>query len=195
MKKCINNKGFTLIEILIVITIIGVLAALVAGTLGDLGGRKSRDAIRISDVSQIATMVSSLQNRFHIPPVATGMPTSTKYPNDCKAGNNLGTCLKALHVASSDEELAELLSDPKQGATIGSENKTFQYYYAADTKAFKVCTYLEDQGAFEKLNATSDGTLSNSLDSGDDTAYMHCVTHGNVDGVGTIAEITPPVTP
>ncbi|TSC81951.1 MAG: putative General secretion pathway protein GspG [Parcubacteria group bacterium Gr01-1014_20] len=49
-----NKKGFTLIEILIVVAIIGILASVVLVGLGPLQ-RQGRDARRISDIKQIQT--------------------------------------------------------------------------------------------------------------------------------------------
>lgn len=173
MKKTIKPKGFTLIEILIVITLIGVLAALVAGALGAFGGAKARDAVRISDLNQVATMVGSLQNRFHVPPLSG---KGRKYPNDCKTeGGNLEKCFQVLKMVP-DGELYELLSDPKQGATIGSNE--FQYYYIASTDGFKVCAHMEDQGAFENMNANNTGVITSSVEAGENTSHMHCVVHG-----------------
>ena len=93
MKNMFKTSGVTLIEMLIVITIIGVLAATIAKTLGAIGGVSARDAGRIHAVQQIATMLSSLQNRYHVPPLTN----RGKYPPDCKtsAPADLFKCFKA----------------------------------------------------------------------------------------------------
>lgn len=47
-----RNRGFTLIEILIVVAVIGTLASVVVANVAD-GRKKARDASRISDIAQL----------------------------------------------------------------------------------------------------------------------------------------------
>ena len=49
-----NNKAFTLVELLVVIAVIGLLASIVLVSLGPARA-KARDAARISDVRQMST--------------------------------------------------------------------------------------------------------------------------------------------
>ena len=171
-----STRGFTLIEMLIVITIIGILAALVANAMGAFAGASARDTIRISNLEQIATFASSAQNRFHFPPLSE---KQGKYPDVCKKGSQLQGCLEALKMAPP-AELAELLSDPKEGANVGeNESNQFIYKYGANNNSFRVCAFLEDQGAFENINANSDGTQATNVAPGPNTAFMHCVGSGS----------------
>ncbi len=97
-----NNKGFTLIEMLVVIAIIGLLSSVVVIGLG--GSRsKARDARRIADIQQI-------QNALELDyDPATGYPTTiptgapTTDPQDkpyqyaadsATLGYKLGICLE-----------------------------------------------------------------------------------------------------
>jgi len=68
-----NNKGFTLIEMLVVIAIIGLLSSVVVIGLG--GSRsKARDARRIADIQQI-------QNALEV-----GYTPASGYPTTIPAG-------------------------------------------------------------------------------------------------------------
>lgn len=52
LNKNMKNKGFTILELLIVIAIIGILAAIILASL-NTARQKSRDARRIEDIKQI----------------------------------------------------------------------------------------------------------------------------------------------
>ncbi|HPO06304.1 MAG TPA: hypothetical protein PLQ36_04300, partial [Candidatus Gracilibacteria bacterium] len=136
-------------------------------------GKKARDTIRTSDLNQVATILGSLQNRFHVPPLSG--PEGGRYPESCRSGTDLQKCLQTLKIAP-DAELAELLRDPKQGSTLNDGPK-FEYFYAASTDGFKVCAFLEDQGAFDLLNANSNGIIG-QVDEGENSTNMYCIMHG-----------------
>jgi prepilin-type N-terminal cleavage/methylation domain-containing protein len=83
MDKKKNNKGFTLIEILIVISIIGLLSA---ATLIGLGGFRAqgRDARRLSDLRQI-------QNALELYYANNSVYPTDIYATGAFAGVNVGT--------------------------------------------------------------------------------------------------------
>jgi prepilin-type N-terminal cleavage/methylation domain-containing protein len=67
-----NNKGFTLIEMLVVVAIVGLLASVVVVGVG--GARqKARDAKRISDVRSIQNWAEANYS------ASTGYPSATDY--------------------------------------------------------------------------------------------------------------------
>lgn len=169
-----RNSGFTLIEMLIVITIIGLLAAMIMRNFGDSAGVQARDAERVNAMSQIATIISSMQTKYHVPPMSGG---GTKYPDECTGDEDkvLMDCFKKLRVAS-DDELMEMFNDPKEGVNVGNSNETFGYRYAANKNAFKLCAPLEDQGAFDKLNADIAGNLGTKDEDG--AVNMYCLVKG-----------------
>jgi prepilin-type N-terminal cleavage/methylation domain-containing protein len=72
-----NNKGFTLIEMLVVIAIIGLLSSVVLVALGP-SRNKAKDARIISDLNQIRTIMETLYD-----------PSTGNYPGGASAvGNN-----------------------------------------------------------------------------------------------------------
>lgn len=79
-----NKKGFTLVELLVVVAIIGLLSTLAVVALGS-ARQKARDAKRVSDIKQVQTALElffSDSNRYPQADVATtlgvvGPPNTT----------------------------------------------------------------------------------------------------------------------
>lgn len=89
-----NKKGFTLVELLIVIAIIGVLASIVLVSMGSARA-KARDAVRSSDLRQITSGMEMYygDNNAYPTLAGTALPTSistymAKVPADPKNTGN-----------------------------------------------------------------------------------------------------------
>ena len=90
-----NKKGFTLIEILIVISVIGILASIVLVNLGGFRSR-GRDARRISDLRTIQNALELYYANSGNYPIGTednlydeveALPGIVKLPRNPKTGN------------------------------------------------------------------------------------------------------------
>ncbi len=77
-----NRKGFTLIEMLVVVAIVGLLSSVVVVGVG--GARqKARDAKRVSDVRQIQTWFeSNYTTAYQLPGAGAAVPTTDPSGDD-----------------------------------------------------------------------------------------------------------------
>lgn len=99
------KKGFTLIEMLIVVAIIGILAGAVLVGLGPVQ-KGGRDARRLSDLRQVQNGLELYYNK------------NQKYPTGIGSWDALRNTLTGAGIG-----VANVPQDPKSGAT---------YYYASD---------------------------------------------------------------
>lgn len=117
MKKAEKRKGFTLIEVLIVIAIIGILSSVVLVGLGQFRGR-GRDARRISDLRQVQNALELYFSKFGAYPSASDWAQLssdlsgaaigvTRVPNDPSAGKTYHYC-----ATGSSYVVAAELEDP-----------------------------------------------------------------------------------
>lgn len=111
-----KRKGFTLIEILIVVAIIGILASVVLVGLGPVQ-RRGRDARRISDLRQVQTGLELYYNKHGIYPSTSDWPTL----QSTLKGDSLG--------------ISNVPDDPSSGK---------HYQYASDGASYVVAANLED---------------------------------------------------
>jgi prepilin-type N-terminal cleavage/methylation domain-containing protein len=139
----LRQKGFTIIELLIVIVIIGLLALLV---LNNVGGATAdaRDAQRKDDIAKLATQLEIYNNK------------ESRYPTGAQL---VGT--EFTDVVDID---AEVLIDP-DGVQIGTTGSDYSYTVepagcdntATDCESFTLTATLENQddngGVFTKQSS------------------------------------------
>lgn len=129
-----NRKGFTLIEILIVVAIIGILASIVLVGLGP-ARRAGQDARRIADLRQIQTALELYHNKngtypnFGTPGVPGGPPGTTGSGN---ASTDFGS------LDFNDVGVANIPHDPRIAGA-----GTPDYMYESDGSSYILGAQLE----------------------------------------------------
>lgn len=138
MKSWVDkNKGFTLIEVLVVIAIIGILSSVVLSSLN--GARvKSRDAKRISDLKQIQIALNLYYSDNGHYPLVPYWATSGTTTYDG------GTRWVALQTLLSPY-LSNLPRDPKSSGSSGPwTNSNYHYAYGSTGQIYDLVAQLED---------------------------------------------------
>lgn len=128
-----NRKGFTLIEMLIVVAIIAILAGSVLVGLGPVQ-KQGRDSRRISDLRQVQNALELYYNK------TASYPTVSTWAD-----------LKTTLTTGSDSVTTNLPTDPRDG--VGS----YGYRYYSNGSTYVLATTLED-GGNSALKSDLDGT-------------------------------------
>lgn len=122
-----TQKGFTLIELMLVVLIIGVLSGLMLGVINIPGIQsKSRDARRIGDIKKIQTALELYFSDFR------GYPTKTSWQNVSSGASPLSSVISPTYINKVPE-------DPKKGtnapAGVSCFNGTaaYGYYYITNS--------------------------------------------------------------
>jgi prepilin-type N-terminal cleavage/methylation domain-containing protein len=149
-----SQKGFTLVELLVVISIIGVLATLVLLQLGTARA-KSRDAKRISDVNQIR---SAVEQYFE--------DHDGKYPTAITSGN-------------LSKYMTNIPVDPLSGAAYG-----YAFDPTVNPIRFQIRAELEGTGNALKSDADIDssGWETAGVDASDTATTEACANATLTDG-------------
>jgi prepilin-type N-terminal cleavage/methylation domain-containing protein len=123
-----NKKGFTLIEVLIVIAVIGILASVVLVGLGPIQ-KQGRDARRISDLKQVQSGLELYYNR------------NGAYPLNITSWDQLVTTLTGAGVGVSN-----VPKDP---------NPSQSYQYVSSGSSYCLGAQLEDSNNPAWKNSTN----------------------------------------
>jgi prepilin-type N-terminal cleavage/methylation domain-containing protein len=134
-----KNKGFTIVELLIVIIIIGILATLVIVTFTGIN-QKARNSKRQTDVNAITSHVQAFYAQYGFYPTQADL---------------VSTSFRSSYMKGLD---AKALQDPKQNGTgtIGTSVGAAQYgYVASSTVTGNTCnntTATDDTGGAPQDN-------------------------------------------
>ena len=126
-----NQKGFTLVELLVVITIIGILAV---GGISVIGGarQRARDSVRITDMRALVTTLEQIE----IDGVGGGATCGAQgYPED-SSWANLGDKIM------TNGYMDKVPEDPVNNA---ARDLTYNFIASTNCEAFEVSTAFEHQ--------------------------------------------------
>jgi len=130
--KIKNQRGFSLVELLVVISIIGMLSTMAVVSLGG-ARKKSRDARRLTDIKQIRTALELYYNDNNEYPPSGG---GTGAISD---SNSKITESDPIKTVGGETYMLKMPQDPKstQGYYYkrGTDNKTYVLHYVLETKA------------------------------------------------------------
>jgi len=164
MKSKSNNKGFTLIELVIVIAIIAVLGTAVFLNIrpGEILSN-SRNATRKSDVQNLVNAVNKGIVSGDIVLTATNgwKSSADNGASYVVTGAGYVPFTQALANGTAKLDLSKLPSDPMNGNSIAPVNNvnqiiggtaTYKVAYCSDGKDFEVNVYLENDTKNEMAN-------------------------------------------
>lgn len=157
LKKVRDQKGFTIVELLIVIVVIGILAALVITTYGGIQG-KARDSERQSDLQALQTQIEAFYANNNYYPTLSDLNSSTWRNGDGTTANPAN--MKNLDEAAlqdPSETSSAVTAGPLSGTAASDTNKNvYGYVPSPDGCTDQSCTgytltaYLESGKVYTK---------------------------------------------
>lgn len=141
-----SNKGFTIVELLIVIVVIGILALLVITTYSGIQA-KARNSKRQTDVASLQTQLEAFFSQNGYYPSLTDM--------------NSAAWLTA-NMKSLDQNALIDPSNPTQSKTLVTAPVAKSYAYAVTDSAAASCEATDTNCAKYTLTATYEGTVNGS---------------------------------
>ncbi len=141
-----SNKGFTIVELLIVIVVIGILALLVITTYSGIQA-KARNAKRQSDIASLQTQLEAFYSQNGYYPSLTDMNNATFLSSNMK---------------SLDQEALVDPSNPTNSKTLVATPAAKSYAYTVTTSSGGSCESDDTTCAEYTLTATYEGTVNGS---------------------------------
>lgn len=144
-KNYAHQRGFTLMELMIVVVIIGILTSIIGGSFMQ-SKVKSRDAQRKSDLAQMERALESYYNDHGT------------YPPASNDGKVLGTPWGGVFQDTAPTTyMNQLPNDPKQ------PNIQYLYITSSDNLKYQIFTYIEnslDENINPSIVGKTCGTMS-----------------------------------
>lgn len=148
-----NKKGFTLMELLIVIMILGVLAALITGNFFT-SLKKGRDAKRKGDLEQIQRALEMYYEDKKAYPLALTFGGKLCETSQCPVADKV--------------YMQKVPNDPISG-------KDYQYLLSADGTSYKVFACLENKLQILPYESTESTLACGNCRNPDNTLDVECV--------------------
>ncbi len=143
-KRNLNGRGFTIVELLIVIVVIGILALLVITTYSGIQA-KARNSKRQTDVQSLQTHLEAFFSQNGYYPSLTDMNTASW----------LTTNMKSL-----DQSALTDPSNATQSKTLLAAAAAKSYSYAVTDSSGNSCESTDTNCAKYTLTATYEGTVN-----------------------------------
>lgn len=139
-----NNKGFTIVELLIVIVVIAILAMLVLTTYSGIQS-KARNSQRQTDVQSMQTQLEAFFSQNGYYPSRTNMNDAT---------------WRSTNMKSLDTQALVDPKNPTQSSTLVAAPAANSYSYEVTDSADASCEADATQCAKYTLTATYEGTVN-----------------------------------
>jgi prepilin-type N-terminal cleavage/methylation domain-containing protein len=143
-KRSRSNRGFTIVELLIVIVVIGILALLVITTYSGIQA-KARNAKRQTDIQSLQTQMEAFFSQNGYYPSLTDMNSAS---------------WRATNMKSLDPNALIDPSNTSQSNTLVASPTADSYAYAVSNSSGTSCESADTTCAQYTLTATYEGTVN-----------------------------------
>lgn len=178
-----NNKGFTLVELLLVIVIISTLTGVVLSVVNVNGMRaRSRDSQRKSDIAKIQAALELYYTDNRSYPISTG----GNWINVGAAGNPLSSALvpSYIDVLPNDPSYSTAATDPCSRDFNGDSTNDYRYNYRTPSTGagFYILTALMENSVSDDDSKCSSISNWSNATCGSGSTVCGCTSGNSYNG-------------